>query len=63
MTSRPPTRLRAQPRPQVGEDNTTGQLRGLTRARPQAGEDNTTGQLRGALTGLLRARPLAGEQA
>ena len=42
MTSRPPTRLRAQPRPQAGEDNTTGQLRGaltgLLRARPLAGE-------------------------
>ena len=41
MTSRPLTRLRAQPRPPAGEDSTTGKaLTGPLRAqaRPQAGE-------------------------
>jgi hypothetical protein len=75
MTSRPLTRLRAQPRPPAGEENTTSQPRetvtGLRHAptgplqapaQPQAGEDSTTGR---TLTGPLRARarPQAGEGA
>jgi hypothetical protein len=42
MTSRPLTRLRAQPQPQAGGEGTTGQprgaLTGLVRVRPLAGE-------------------------
>ena len=75
MTTRPLTRLRAQPRPQAGEESTTGQPRGAITglrhaltgplqapARAQGGEDSTTGRV---LTGPLRAqvRPQAGEEA
>ena len=42
MTSQPLTRLRSQPRPRAGEENTTGQPRGAltgpVRAWPLAGE-------------------------
>ena len=78
MTSRPLTRPRAQPRPQAGEENTTGRARAAVTgqrhaltgplqapARAQGGEDSTTGQPRGTVTGPLRAqvRPQAGEEA
>ena len=74
MTSRRLTRPRAQPRPQAGEENTTGRARGTVAglrhelpwplqapAQPQAGNEDTTGQ---ALTGLpqAQARPQPGDE-